>query len=913
VTTYGYDAAGNQNAVTDLRGIESLTVFDMLGQQTETIADYTDGTPTSDSNQTTTYTYDGNGDVITMTADMPSGTNSQTTDYIYGVGTTGGLFSNDLIAKVEYPDPSTGDASTAAANDVSYTYDNLGETLTKTDQNGSVHSYSYDAMGRLTLDAVTTLASGVNGNVMALGYSYNALGLPYQQTSYNSATVFSTGNIVNQDQDAYNGLGQLVGEYQSVSGAFVTSGGSITPEVQYGYSSLSTGSNLASMTYPNGRALDYGYNTGLDSAIGRISYLADAAGSGDSTHLVDYSYQGLGTFVGESMGNGVAETTTLDNFGRIASMAYVNSASTVLDSFSYGYDADGNVLSKTNGVNAAFSELYTYDNLNRLTSFQRGTISGGTIASPAASQSWSLDAVGNQTATTTDGTTVTRSANSQNELTGVGSSTLGYDNNGNTTTDESGHTLTYDAWNRLVTDSAGTTSYTYDANGRRITETHGDTTTNLYFTTQGQVIEERAASPGTVTAQSVWGIDYVNSLVVRDDNTTSGNLGLTGSGLGTRTYYQHDANWNVTATVDTSGDVINRYVYTPYGVQSVLTGVWTTSSGSNSEYGFQGGRFDISTGMHRFGARDYDPATGTWREQDPAGYVDGANVYRLEDDGPIIFCDPSGLAPDPNWNVQIPNDPSSVSDPNLAAQYRDEAYNRGAYYWDQKGLDAPASWAGNVGGWNINTNNPNDRAAMAASYSKENQKWDGISKDWQKRLDELMEPNRIFRRWRSKNPHAHYGSPCSGPTIGPRDSLPPGVTPVTIVRPPGRAVRDALQAAMIGKGGIGSPGLGDVDSSDGYAASNKFRDKYRDKYNGRGQIKETNSVGGSGPQNELNDAKGSAAATGVQGAAAALQELLNGMNSLTILYWERDGCSGYYAPALDAETAEMVIKLWLGL
>jgi len=29
----------------------------------------------------------------------------------------------------------------------------------------------------LTLDAVTTLAAGVDGSVMALGYSFNALGL----------------------------------------------------------------------------------------------------------------------------------------------------------------------------------------------------------------------------------------------------------------------------------------------------------------------------------------------------------------------------------------------------------------------------------------------------------------------------------------------------------------------------------------------------------------------------------------------------------------------------------------------------------------------------------------------------------------------------------------------------------------
>jgi hypothetical protein len=95
--------------------------------------------------------------------------------------------------------------------------------------------------------------------------------------------------FVNQTQDAYNGLGQLTGEYQSHGGAVDTE---TTPEVQYGYSDLSSGSRMVSMTYPNGRILHYGYdgNT-LDDAIGRVDYLADDDGSGGAgAHLVDYFY-----------------------------------------------------------------------------------------------------------------------------------------------------------------------------------------------------------------------------------------------------------------------------------------------------------------------------------------------------------------------------------------------------------------------------------------------------------------------------------------------------------------------------------------------------------------------------------------------------------------------------------------------
>lgn len=46
-----------------------------------------------------------------MTAVTPRGTNSQTIAYVYGTSSTSGVFSNALLAKVEYPDLSTGAAA----------------------------------------------------------------------------------------------------------------------------------------------------------------------------------------------------------------------------------------------------------------------------------------------------------------------------------------------------------------------------------------------------------------------------------------------------------------------------------------------------------------------------------------------------------------------------------------------------------------------------------------------------------------------------------------------------------------------------------------------------------------------------------------------------------------------------------
>ena len=136
------------------------------------------------------------------------------------------------------------------------------------------------------------------------------------------------------------------------------------------------------------------------------------------------------------------------------------------------------------------------------------------------------------------------------------------------TADGSGNTYVYDAWNRLVAVNGGDTTvatYSYDGTGRRITETHGSTTTALYFSTAGQVLEEQVG--GVTQAQNVWSPVYVNALVLRDQSSEGdGTLDL-------RLYVVQDANWNVTALIDASGNVVERYIYNPYGSVTVLTAI----------------------------------------------------------------------------------------------------------------------------------------------------------------------------------------------------------------------------------------------------------------------------------------------------------------------------------------------------
>jgi YD repeat-containing protein len=253
-------------------------------------------------------------------------------------------------------------------------------------------------------------------------------------------------------------------------------------------------------------------------------------------------------------------------------------------------------------------ETYTYDSLNRLATFARG----------ADSQSWALDAVGNMSTVTTDGTDQTRGANADNRITSVNgnASAVTYDADGNTLTDGTGNQFVYDAWNRLtaVKDSSGDTLETmsYDGLGRKVTITQGSgegaTTQALYYSSQWQVLEERAMSGGvpasTASTQYVWNPLYVDAMICR--NTAAGS----------RLYATYDADFNVTSIVDgatnspTFGQVVERYAYDPYGNCTVLNATdFSPVSGNTSAFGWQylsqGRRYDSISGLLNARNREY--------------------------------------------------------------------------------------------------------------------------------------------------------------------------------------------------------------------------------------------------------------------------------------------------------------------
>jgi YD repeat-containing protein len=227
-----------------------------------------------DKNKQTDYTYNPNGKLATLTA-QNSATGTQVTQFIYGTTSTSAIASNELLVQKIYPDD-TG----SHPDRITYTYDRLGEVTQMTDQNGTVHAYQYDKLGRLAEDMVTTLGSTVDDLVLRIGRTYEVHGLPLNITSYNNATVGS-GSVVNDIQFVYDPYQQLSVEYQSHSGAVNTTS---TPRVgyQYDYTGSVVTARPSQLTYPTAtRTLAYEYGTsGSLSVSGPPSATGGAASDG---------------------------------------------------------------------------------------------------------------------------------------------------------------------------------------------------------------------------------------------------------------------------------------------------------------------------------------------------------------------------------------------------------------------------------------------------------------------------------------------------------------------------------------------------------------------------------------------------------------------------------------------------------
>jgi RHS repeat-associated protein len=417
-----------------------------------------------------------------------------------------------------------------------------------------------------------------------------------------------------------------------------------------------------------------------------------------------------------------------DRFGRVKKQLWRYHGGTPADRdrFEYTYDRNSNRPSKDLTLTAGKDEKYTYDNLNRLTSYDRGTLSGGDITSPVRNEAWTLSATGNWTeykintnpnedSDYTDATDLDQDR-THNPVNEIWNATPGnaiteaegqtawadpaHDARGNMVAVPKPSDLTavyackYDAWNRLTfiwvdSDADGTADagetviarYECDGLGRRTkkhlnadTDDDFDTFQHFFYNSGWQLLETRKSTsentgPETLYPeyQYVWSVRYIDALVLRDENKDSDD-DCTESGTDERLYYLTDANMNVTALVNTSGTIAERYAYDPYGNVTVYSDDWSTvvttwAASKKNNIRYCGYFFDDESGLFHVRHRYYHPTLGRWTSRDPVAYVGGNNLYEYVMSSPATNADPTGEAaysqslsqamqgfkPDPNY------------------------------------------------------------------------------------------------------------------------------------------------------------------------------------------------------------------------------------------------------------------------
>lgn len=572
-------------------------------------------------------------------------------------------------------------------NTVSTTYDNNGNALTVTDQNGHTVTNTYDNNNRLVTttkangDQVTCyydypadpndhstannrrgrLACKADGNGNILAYGYSARGelkalYYYPDNSSEYFTYDENGDLYQHTKrdgsiitNVYDNDSQLINTNYPAGGA---------PNVTLGYD-------------PDGRQTTMADGTGTTNwyydAANNLTQLSAPGGT------VGYGYDNANRRISMTQGG----HTTLyyyDNGGRMQTLD--NGLGNVFD---FTYDNANRLKTRIN--RQAVGTAYTYNSAGLITNIlsNQNQGSGGTLNT----DTYTYDPAGNRiTSNSYDGYTAysydaANQITTENHNTGYPSfiATYTYDHNGNRLTKTVGSqtdTYTYQA-NRsnsqIHTDELlsvqggilGSKAFTYDANGvARTITTNGQT---LYLTADTEDRYTRFDFNTGPGHGSVYAYETYNGLGLRTFRHDSGGHdfpaaydgaspgapllssaqtlftpGLMQQDNGVQHFYQTDALGNVRGVTNNSQSPLNEVYYDAFGLSVVRQGSTPSPLGFVGASGYQ---TDTDTGLMLLGHRYYDPTIG--RFLSPDSVHDGNNWYAYCSNDPLIKTDPNGL------------------------------------------------------------------------------------------------------------------------------------------------------------------------------------------------------------------------------------------------------------------------------
>jgi insecticidal toxin complex protein TccC len=412
------------------------------------------------------------------------------------------------------------------------------------------------------------------------------------------------------------------------------------------------------------------------------------------TLVSSIEYNAHGQTAREVAGNGVI--TTLDyapEDGRLSRLL-AKRGNTPLQDLRYEYDAAGNVLSIEDAAqpiryfaNQRIEPVsrYGYDSLYQLveaTGWEAGEANRGPRFSsfndpaPRANyrQTYHYDAGGNlleliHEGPQSHGHRLVAQVHSNRCLPvhegvepGEEDFHRGFDANGNLLSLQPGQALSWDLRNQLrevrpVARDAGPDDvecYVYGADGMRVrkvslTQTNALTLRaevrylpNLELRTHsgtGEVLQVISVQAGRSTIRVLHWEQAPSRATVSDQYRYSLNDHLGSCSL----------------ELDSAGEVISQEGYHPFG-----TTAWFADRGE-VEVGYKTVRYSgkerDATGLYYYGFRYYVPWLQRWASPDPAGTIDGLNLFRMVRNNPLTLIDSDGLAPTKPVALSLPPPP----------------------------------------------------------------------------------------------------------------------------------------------------------------------------------------------------------------------------------------------------------------
>ena len=591
------------------------------------------------------YTYNQYGQRLSET-----NFNGVVTQYLYGDS-----WGNVTRIVQDPNNAATGYVGLARTTDM--TYDSYGHVTQTTDPAGRTSTFSYNKLGQ----PVSAMFPAITGSSSeSISYVYGNNGRTESVTDGRGTTTFSYETGSDRVSSVNDPVTGPVNYTYLVTGerSTVTLPGSTQPSFTFGYdTNIDDGTDLWIMRKDDPNFLSKRLGSITDAQGRHVKLKLDDRGTARYVWY-DTVYDAQGQLVrtlktsrtydmtsGEYYG--YSDTWTRFLLSQIQTVStnsisvYPTAADQIVERNDYTYDNVGQRLTNliTPKVGSARTETYTYDQQNRLSNVNYGD---GEI------QTYTFDAMGNRQtkSDTISGTTANASyiSDAVNRLTSVTSSDAA---NGSYTNDANGNVLagggranTWDSQNRLVkTVKAGVTSaFTYGCDSLRhrslVTKTDGTKVQTDYVYDNSMLLEE-VVKNFDASGSQIGATSYVTYMP-----GPQGPLYRCTINTADARWYVYDGLGSVVGEVDVNGNLTGTKQYDVYGTTRGIGGAPTSRQGF---VGSLGHVTDDETGLIYMRARYYDPLTGRFASEDPAG--SGRNWYCYCADDPVNKVDETGKSP----------------------------------------------------------------------------------------------------------------------------------------------------------------------------------------------------------------------------------------------------------------------------